>query len=246
MSLCGIDRHVHEPHKLAGSGLAPAFGNLVSKTQLPVRQEHDTPFRSRSYFGIAGRASLALPVHERIGDLPGLPGVQLADFVQDQDGAGMSPGDALQGIAGCLPALHEALAPTATPDAPRDHERRAFAERGVADEVNPAAFTLEQIVEGTCKSDRERQDETSVARRGCRHLCDPLFQGAGRCIMGGIRSAIEHDPLTRRLSDDGGGKNEHPVFAPAGALYETDALFTPEPAERRLEKLETLRIVRQI
>ena len=158
---------------------------------------------------------LAGAVGEHVGDLAGLPRVDLPDLVQDQQRARVRRGDGLQPVAGGTPAVQIVAC---TEDARRGVAGRRLAFAGRALQMHAAVLVAEQVQQDGREGGGDAEGQAAVAAAEGRHLALPVRQGAGRAVV--VRRpgrALEDHALPALVADDAIRQDERGAM-PAGAV----------------------------
>ncbi|MNF31498.1 hypothetical protein D3C84_122620 [compost metagenome] len=124
---------------------------MVLETQLTGRQEQQPPGLALSQLAILLTAALALAVGQHVGSLSCFPAVQLAQFIQTEQGIIAPAGDPLDGITGGPPGLGIALRVTIDTGGRLHH--RGFAVGTLALEVEATALHAYQRKQGSRKGE---------------------------------------------------------------------------------------------
>ncbi|MNF62764.1 hypothetical protein D3C84_444490 [compost metagenome] len=140
--LPGVARDLDGAHLHPRLGTLPGTGGMVLETQLTGRQEQQPPGFTLSQLPILLAAALALAVGQHVGGLSCFPAVQLAQFIQTEQGIIALAGDPLDGVTGGPPGLGVAV--RVTVDAGGSFHHRGFAIGTLTLEVKSTAFHSHQ------------------------------------------------------------------------------------------------------
>ena len=173
-------RNIEQPHTLPGHGAVPAFGHRGADGALPRRNDERGPAGHGSRRAGTACPLFAASVAQAVDNRAHLARIAFADFVQREQAVIEQRRRAFHAVGGRPPA--PAVARPA-PHRTGGLKNRCLAGRGIAHEMQPAAFGVGALEQRPREGCRQRQQEQRIAHGPRCDFCPPAVEGAGLPVL---------------------------------------------------------------